>query len=148
MDQHAPHEFSAIGHEPIETDVRAVWRTAAAIVGVVLAVFLLIVGMMKWFSRAEGTRGSGDAAKPDLKWADQNSLQQLRDEEQKALNDYEWVDRNAGVARIPVDRAMEIISQNGLPTQLQGPSVRGSNSTQQSAEAPAISRENPEANER
>jgi hypothetical protein len=148
MDERETHELTARGHEPIETDVRAVWRTAAAIVGVVLAVFVLIVGMMKWFSNVEGSPGPGDAAKPDLNWADQNTLQQLRDEEQKVLNGYKWVDRNAGVARIPVDRAIDIISQNGLPTQVQGPASPGQNATRQSADAAGMLLENPETEER
>jgi hypothetical protein len=144
LDRHAPHELAALGHEPIEADVRAVWRTAAVITGVVLAAFMLIAGMMKWFTRVEGSAGTGDAAKTDVEWAAQNTLQQLRDEEQKALDDYEWVDRSAGIARIPVDRAMEIISQNGLPTQIQGPSAGGSNPIQQSTDAAAIQPETPE----
>jgi mono/diheme cytochrome c family protein len=28
---------------------------------------------------------------------------------------YEWVDRNAGVARIPIDRAIDILAEKGLP---------------------------------
>ncbi|HEX2473185.1 MAG TPA: hypothetical protein VHK01_00480 [Lacipirellulaceae bacterium] len=147
MDQHELHELSPIGHEPIETDVRAVWRTAAVITGVVLATFVLIVGMMKLFTSVNGSSGSSYAAKPDLKWAEQNTLQQLRDEERILLNEYKWIDRTAGVARIPVDRAMEIISQHGLPTQIQGPSAPSSDSTKRSAEARAISPENTEPNE-
>jgi hypothetical protein len=134
------------GHEPIETDVRAVWRTAAAIVGVVLATFVLAAGMTKWFTNMEGSPASGDAAKPDLNWAQQNPLQQLRSQEQKLLDNYGWIDRQAGIARIPVDRAMEIISQNGLPTQLQGPSAPAQNSTQQMDE-PEISPTNAERTE-
>jgi hypothetical protein len=147
MEQHAPHESIERGHEPIETDVRAVWRTAAVITAVVLGAFLLIVGMMKWLSRVDGSPASGDAAKPNLEWAQQSSLQALRDEEWKLLNEYKWADQNAGVARIPVDRGMEIISQNGLPARLQGPSASDFNSAQQPAEA-GVSPENPAINER
>jgi hypothetical protein len=141
MDQHTPYESIELGHEPVETDVRAVWRTAAVITGVVLGAFLLIVGMMKWFGRVEGSPASGYSEKPDLNWSKQNSLQQLRNQEQALLSNYGWIDREAGVARIPVDRAIEIITQNGLPTQLQGLSSSGQNSTQQ-----VIEPENPPAN--
>jgi hypothetical protein len=35
-------------------------------------------------------------------------LKQLREETQKDLATYAWLDKNKGVARIPIDRAMEI----------------------------------------
>ena len=42
-------------------------------------------------------------------------LKQLRRTEDGRLNSYGWVDRSAGTAHIPVDRAMEIVAQKGLP---------------------------------
>jgi len=35
-------------------------------------------------------------------------LKTLREESQKDLTTYAWVDKNKGVARIPIDRAMEL----------------------------------------
>jgi hypothetical protein len=35
-------------------------------------------------------------------------LKALHEENQKALTTYRWVDKNKGVARIPIDRAMEL----------------------------------------
>jgi len=43
-------------------------------------------------------------------------LQAIRREEQEQLTSYGWVDRQNGVARIPVQRAMEILTAKGLPT--------------------------------
>ncbi|HYR46504.1 MAG TPA: hypothetical protein VER78_05820 [Thermoanaerobaculia bacterium] len=39
----------------------------------------------------------------------------LRAEEDAILTTYGWVDKKAGVARIPIDRAMEILAERGLP---------------------------------
>src|SRR5436190_23674964 len=36
------------------------------------------------------------------------NLKTLRDEADKALTTYTWVDKNKGVARIPIERAMEL----------------------------------------
>src|SRR5437899_6112308 len=36
-------------------------------------------------------------------------LKTLREESHKELTTYAWVDKNKGVARIPIDRAMEVI---------------------------------------
>jgi hypothetical protein len=38
-----------------------------------------------------------------------------RAREDAVLTSYGWVDRSAGVARIPIDRAMELLVQRGLP---------------------------------
>jgi hypothetical protein len=36
--------------------------------------------------------------------------------EEQQLNSYGWVDPKAGIAHIPIERAMEMIAQQGLPT--------------------------------
>lgn len=41
--------------------------------------------------------------------------QRLRAEEDGILTSYAWVDKKAGFARIPIDRALEILVQRGLP---------------------------------
>jgi hypothetical protein len=39
----------------------------------------------------------------------------LRREEDARLTSYGWVDRNQGVVRIPIERAMELIAERGVP---------------------------------
>jgi len=36
--------------------------------------------------------------------------------EEETLETYDWVDQQAGVVRIPIERAMQVIAQQGLPT--------------------------------
>jgi hypothetical protein len=36
------------------------------------------------------------------------------------LNSYGWIDRSNGIVRIPIDRAMDLILQRGLPTRTNG----------------------------
>ncbi len=43
-------------------------------------------------------------------------LQEMHAREDAHLNTYAWVDQNAGVVRIPIDRAMELVVGRGLPT--------------------------------
>jgi hypothetical protein len=42
-------------------------------------------------------------------------LQTLRKQEDDVLQSYAWVDKDQGIARIPIARAMEILAQKGLP---------------------------------
>ena len=44
----------------------------------------------------------------------------LRAEEQQKLTTYGWVDKDGGVTRIPIDRAMELMIQRGFPTRGEG----------------------------
>lgn len=39
----------------------------------------------------------------------------LRAEENAILTTYGWVDKNAGIVRVPVDRAMDLLIERGLP---------------------------------
>jgi hypothetical protein len=52
---------------------------------------------------------------PQLEAVPGQSLEQLRAQEDKLLSTYGWIDKSAGVVRIPITRAMDIIAQKGLP---------------------------------
>jgi hypothetical protein len=52
---------------------------------------------------------------PQLQISPQMDLEQFRAAEEARLNSYGWVDRQNGVVRIPIDRAMDLIAQQGLP---------------------------------
>ena len=43
------------------------------------------------------------------------ALNQLRGTEDAILSSYGWVDRQKGIVRIPIDRAIELVLQRGLP---------------------------------
>jgi len=40
--------------------------------------------------------------------------QQYLAEQREALSKYGWVDQSRGIAHIPIDRAMDIVAQEGL----------------------------------
>jgi hypothetical protein len=44
------------------------------------------------------------------------ALRQLRATEDAILTTYGWVDRKNGIVHIPIDRAMDLLLQRGLPT--------------------------------
>jgi hypothetical protein len=52
---------------------------------------------------------------PHLQISPTLDLETLQSNEQTELSSYGWVDKNAGVVRIPVDRAIELIAERGLP---------------------------------
>jgi hypothetical protein len=52
-------------------------------------------------------------------------LQRLRAAQTEQLGSYGWVDRQKGLAHIPIDRAMELLAQHGWPGDPGGPTVGG-----------------------
>jgi len=55
-------------------------------------------------------------ADPRLEINERTEINQFRLQEEQRLHSYGWVDESAGVAHIPIDRAMQLIAQRGLPT--------------------------------
>ena len=50
---------------------------------------------------------------------------ELREAESKRITSYGWVDKKAGIAHIPIDRAMDILARTGLPKVAAPPPVPG-----------------------
>jgi hypothetical protein len=53
---------------------------------------------------------------PRLEGNERLEINDFRLKEEQTLNSYGWVDEKAGVVRIPIERAMELVVQRGLPT--------------------------------
>src|ERR1700733_11579806 len=52
---------------------------------------------------------------PRLENDERNELTGFRLREEERLNSYGWVDQQAGTMHIPIERAMQLIEQRGLP---------------------------------
>jgi hypothetical protein len=57
---------------------------------------------------------------PKLEEDERGQLNGILIDEEKTLYSYGWVDEKAGTVRIPIERAMELIVQRGLPVRPQG----------------------------
>ncbi len=53
---------------------------------------------------------------PRLEKNERVEINDFRLKEEQTLNSYGWVDQKAGIVHIPIDRAMELLAQKGLPT--------------------------------
>ncbi len=53
---------------------------------------------------------------PNLQMNPRADVVTFRAREDEELNSYGWINRTSGVVRIPIERAMELIAQRGLPT--------------------------------
>ena len=72
---------------------------------------------------------------PQLEIDERSQLDKIRIEEEQTLSTYDWIDQQAGTVRIPIDRAMELLAQRGLPVRAQGDTGQA-NASQQSKTQP------------
>jgi hypothetical protein len=75
---------------------------------------------------------------PQLEIDERNQLDKIRKDEEKTLATYDYIDKNAGTVRIPIDRAMDLIAQRGLP-------VRAQSATPEAPAAPKPAEEKKES---
>lgn len=62
---------------------------------------------------------------PRLQISPRMDLHYFRAQEDKQLTNYAWVDRSAGVVRVPIERAMELVLERGLPVATNGAVTAG-----------------------
>ena len=118
----------AAGYEHGDMDPGVVVSAAVALLvmlGIVLlAVTLLeqvMVGLPFTISRPadliSGLQASAAPTppRPALEAEPGQTLDPYRTYQTQKLNSYAWVDRSAGVIRMPIDRAIDVTAQRGLP---------------------------------
>ena len=106
----------------------ALWLAVAMVLS-----FGIVYGTFVFFNSRENTaneaarrfplRETGverDLPAPFLQTQPFRDIYSLREDEAKRLGGYGWVDKEGGVTRIPVDRAIELMLQRGFPTRAEG----------------------------
>ena len=58
--------------------------------------------------------------KPVLEYSEQTQYIDDLKKQNETLSSYDWVDQKNGVARIPIDRAIDLLAERGLPVLPQG----------------------------
>jgi hypothetical protein len=58
----------------------------------------------------------GEAPRDGAQPFSSESYADFKSKESESLSSYGWVDRQAGIVRIPIDRAMELVLKKGLPS--------------------------------
>jgi hypothetical protein len=126
-------EHPEVAHEPHDVSVRAILGFGA---GLLVAAAVIHVGLWLFFRFLQDRAERRDIApttlaarrpvegphlperlfpEPRLERFPFALRETLRREEEARLTSYGWVDRNQGVVRIPIERAMELIAERGVP---------------------------------
>jgi hypothetical protein len=120
-----PHGLPGIGHEPDRPNVRGVVATVAGLVGLVVVSVLLMSALLGWFNRELPAGQSTTLVElppqptlgPGVDDDQRRQLQALHAREARQLGGYGWIDEQHSAARIPIERAIEILTRQGF----QGP---------------------------
>ena len=134
---HSGHE-TEFEHEDLGTRGVFAFMIGLAVIGVVI--YFIIVGMYTFLDKYERSQMSTasplvtskgamsrvvtqadmdktfkDNGAPMLETNERGQFRDFLMDQENQLNSYGWVDKDAGVAHIPIERAMELIVQRGLP---------------------------------
>lgn len=97
---------------------RAVLLGAAAIICAVLLAALASYFLWRSWDRPPAgpdTANVPEMTRPTLQSAPQTERDQYFAEKQYLLDSYQWIDKKAGIARIPVEQAMQIMAARKEP---------------------------------
>ncbi len=113
MSQRDAHESYAVAARRLH------WIAAGLVVSLAAIVLLMYLLAHTWLQRTEPPLGA-IPPEPRLQSDPAPDLAAERAREQAQLDGYAWVDRDAGIARIPVGRAMDILARSSGRAQPDG----------------------------
>jgi hypothetical protein len=111
------------GYEGSDTSVHSVALLAGAFIGLLIFGFIVGYGTFKILSPEETVSGPAALVEtgrvlppaPRLQVDARKDLAAYQKEQQQTLETYGWMDQKAGVVRVPIDRAMDLLLEKGLP---------------------------------
>jgi hypothetical protein len=121
-DRHAEHPGGR--HEEHDVQVRPIVIFGLGLIILTTVVLLLMDWMFDYLAayhaRLDVPRSPLSISRepppgPRLEVSPDQTLRELRTEEEAVLHSYGWVDRDAGIVRLPIDRAITLLTERGLP---------------------------------
>ena len=121
------HHDSTVHHEESDVNIGAILAFGAGLAVVTIVVSIVVWGLFRYLDARESRQQPATyplaaqqeqrlPPEPRLQTNPRQDLADLRSAEDRTLMTYGWVDRNAGVVRIPVSEAMKLVIQRGLPS--------------------------------
>jgi hypothetical protein len=115
-----------VGHETSAVSTRVVMNFGVALVVGAVIVYVAIWAVYVYFGRLADRAypreypmarvgAPAQPPAPRLQVQPREELKQMRAEEDQILNSYGWVDGSAGIVRIPIEQAMRVTIEQGLP---------------------------------
>jgi hypothetical protein len=115
-----------VAHEHSDVNVRGVFAFGFGLLVLAVIIHVLMWGVFDYFAAraarsdrplsplAASQRG-GVPPEPRLQVSPTQDMRAMWAGEDAVLNSYGWIDRRAGVVRIPIEQAMRLLAERGLP---------------------------------
>ncbi len=127
---------TGLGHESRDVRIRPIVIAFVVLFVIAVVTHGLMYGVLYGFTAREerrsepasplaATYGRQAPPAPRLQVAPAADLGRLRAREDALLHGYSWADRDAGVVRIPIERAIELLASRGLPSAATGAAIDG-----------------------
>lgn len=121
-----PSQNPAVHHEESDVDIGAIFKIGTGLVILAAAIHVVVWLVFVYFNGREAANlrtryplGAGQELRqppaPRLQVTPRQDLRDLRARDDQALNSYQWVDRSAGIVRIPIAEAMKMTAERGFP---------------------------------
>jgi hypothetical protein len=128
---HHTHEPASLGHETTDVDLTGAAKILVYSIAFMAVTFAAMWLMFRFFINLEVAKDPAPSPVaipterlppgPRLQTNEPNDLRSFRQSEDAILDNYGWVDKENGIVRIPVDRALDLLVERGLP----GPAPAG-----------------------
>jgi hypothetical protein len=134
------------GYERSDASFGPTFKAALYILGTMVVTALLLVPAFHWLVRREAALQPPppEVAKsevsepaptfPRLLESEPRALAEFRAQEHALLSSYGWVEKDKGVVRIPIEEAMRLVAERGLP---RFPAAPGASPSPGTSESPA-----------
>jgi hypothetical protein len=124
----APKDAHREGYERSDADVRSLLKFGLTLFVILIAVLISMKWMFFYFAKSQQLGPPASPfenarvlpPQPRLQVQPRVELQAYCEDQLEQLNTYGWVDPHNEVVRIPVDRAMDLLVQRGLPARPAG----------------------------
>jgi len=136
-DPHATNGHAAHSHEKSDASPGSVAGFELALLLLCAVSMALMAGLFYYLTERETVADTSRSPlaverqappAPNLQISPAAGLEQLRAEEETRLHTYGWVDQEQQTVRIPVDKAMDIVAERGMPAAL--PAANGQGQSQ------------------
>jgi hypothetical protein len=115
-------------YEHSDANARGLLQSGAYLIAVLVVVFFAMAWLFDFYGKVQSLGKPASPFEdarvlppaPRLQVQPRAELHAYCEAQDKLLNSYGWADEHNGVVRIPVDRAMELTLQQGLPARTPG----------------------------
>jgi len=115
-----------VHHEPGDVNALALTKFGLSMAALIVVFMFGLWGMFEYLKNREAELGlplspaalvnaQKQPPEPRLQPHPARDMQDMRAAEDRILQQYAWIDPDKGIVRIPVDLAMDLFAQRGLP---------------------------------